>query len=166
MADLNRGESFDREIRARGFQRLDHLDVVVERQLRVQSADDVHLGRALVVFFLGAARHFVDVVGELAFFFVRAAGKSAELAAQDADVGVVEIKIEDVGGDVAVFPFADVVREVAERVEVLDRVKAKTFLVGDALRGEDFFRDVGQAVAGDDFVHEAHGETSFLTRGT
>ena len=89
----------------------------------MQSADDVHLGDALVIGLLRLPRHLLDVVGELALLFVRPAGEGAELAAQDADVGVVEIEIEDVGRDVAVLPFADVIGEIAERVEVLHRVE-------------------------------------------
>ena len=112
---------------------------------------------------MALAGHLVDVVGELALLLVRAAGEGAELAAQDADVGVVEIEIEDVGGDVAVLALADVIGEVAERVEVLDGVEAQAFLIGEALRGEDFFGDVGQAVAGEDGVHEAHRAISLLT---
>ncbi len=146
MPDLDRSKSLHGEIRAGRPQRGNHLRIVGKRQLGVQAADDVHLGRAFVVGFLRLPRHLVDVVGELAFLFVRAAGEGAELAAQDADVGVVEIKIEDVGRDVPILAFAGVVGEVAERVDVLDVVEAQTFLVGQPLRGEDLFGDVGQAL--------------------
>ncbi len=139
-------KAFTVEIGARRLERLRSSRCSSENgSFGMQSADDVHFGRALVVGLLRLARHLVDVVGELALLLVRAARKGAELAAQDADVGVVEIEIEDVGRDVAVLALAHVIGEIAERVEVLDRVEAQAFLVGQALRGEDFLRDVGQA---------------------
>ena len=150
VPDFDGGERLDGEIGAGLAHAANHVGVVRERQLGVESADDVDLGRALGVGLDDLAHHVVHLVGELAFLLVRAAGEGAELTAQDADVGIVEVKIEDVGRDVAVLALADVIGEIAERVEVLDVVEAEGLGVGQALVGEDFFRDVGEAGAGHD----------------
>jgi len=161
VPDFDGGERLDGEIGAGGLQRPKHLRVIGEGQLRMESADDVDFGDALGL--LRLAGHFLDVIGELAFRFVGTAGEGAELAAQDADVRVVEIEVEDVGRDVAVLPFADVIGQIAEGVEVLHRVEAQAFFVGQAPRGEDLSRDVGQAVAREDRIHEAHFGFVFQT---
>ena len=55
-----------------------------------------------------ASRDASDDFVDRLFESVRVAflgGEGAKLAGEDADVGVVDVAIEDVGGDVAVFPF-------------------------------------------------------------
>src|ERR1700690_364599 len=46
MNDLNGGESLDVQLRAGGADAAEHLKVIIEFQPRVQSADDMDLGRA------------------------------------------------------------------------------------------------------------------------
>ena len=55
-----------------------------------------------------------------------------ELAAQDAMIRIVDVKIVDVRADIAVLPFANDIRDHPERVEVAGLVELQTFRFADA----------------------------------
>lgn len=70
--------------------------------------------------------------------------KGAELAAQYAVVGVVEIAVNDVAGAVACFAIPRHVRQCPHCVEVLFVEKAHCLGVGNPLAGCHFVIDAGQ----------------------
>ena len=81
----------------------------------MQPADHVHLGDAGAERFLHRRDDLVDRALEgMRIALLRREG--AELTGENADVRVVDVAIEDVGGDVAVLPLADGVGHDAERV--------------------------------------------------
>ena len=99
---------------------------------RMKPADHVHFGDAAGQRFL----HRGDDLIDRAFKRVRVAflrGESAELAGEDADVGVVDVTIEDVGRDVAVLPLAHHARHDPERIEIIGSVKLERVLFRDPL---------------------------------
>ncbi len=67
--------------------------------------------------------------------------ESAELAGEDTDVGVVDVAIEDVGGDVAVLSLPHGAGHDPERIEIVRAIERERVLLGDPLVPFDFLRD-------------------------
>jgi hypothetical protein len=88
----------------------------------MQSADHVDLGDPKGQRLLDSADNFVDRIfeGVRITLFRR---KSAELAGKDADVGVIDVTIVNVGRVVAVFSLAQNVGDHSKRVEVVRTVE-------------------------------------------
>ena len=75
-------------------------DVQIALHLGRQAGLDAYLGGAVIPRFLGAADDFLD--GEVvALLFAEIAAEGAEAATLDADIGEIDVAVDDVGGDVA-----------------------------------------------------------------
>src|ERR1700722_3282137 len=95
----------------------------------MQPADDVQLGHADSQSFTRFLRNLLD--GELhAVGVALLAGEGAELAAQDAVIGIIDVTVDDETGARAVFPVADQAGESAEGVEVFALKEPQRFLFG------------------------------------
>lgn len=143
VADFDGGEGFEGGGGMEGFEGREHFRVEAEGEGRMKSADDVEFGDAFGQAGTGRVDHFGDGIFEsvgVAF----ASGEGAELAGEDADVGVVEVAVEDEGGAVAVFAFADEVGEAAEVVEVGVVEEGEGVIGGDALVLGDVVGDGGE----------------------
>ena len=111
----------------------------------MQTADDVKFGDADGE---RGAGFFDDLFGAelpavgVAFF----AGERAELAAQDAVVGVVDVGVDDVGGAVADFALAGDVGKGAEGVNVFGIEKAEGFVVGEPFACDGFVVEVAEGL--------------------
>ncbi len=141
MANLGRGERLQVKARVKCAQRAQHRDVVGEFPRRVKSADEVNLGDAECESGFG----FLDDLVEGEFvtaFLTGAAIEGAEGAVENAEVGVVDVPVEDVVGNVAVLAFADGVGHRADGVEVVRLKEPQRLGVADAVH----------AAAGDAFV--------------
>ncbi len=111
--DFDCGECFDVEFGCGGANGGEHVGVVGEWEPGMESADDVDFGGAVLLgiacficdFFYG---EFVSAI--IIFFTV----EGTELAGEGADIGVVEVFIDVVVGDVAVETAADLVGEGAD----------------------------------------------------
>jgi len=68
-------------------------------------------------------------------------GKGAELTGEEANVGIVNIPIENVGRDVAVLPLAHHAGHNPESIEVIRSVKLERVLIGDPFIQIDLLRD-------------------------
>ena len=86
-------------------------------QLMMQPADDVQLGGAARLSFLGPMQNLL-VRHDVALLALQVGPEGAEDAAIDADVGRVEMRVDVVVGGVAVLALADGVGEFAEREEI------------------------------------------------
>src|SRR5579863_753900 len=109
----------------------------------MQAADDVEFGDAE---FKGVAGFFDDFFdGKLeAVGIALFAGESAELATENAVVGVVDVAIDDVAGAITVFAAALDIRDCAEGVEIGGLEELLGVSVGDSLAGVDFGINVPQ----------------------
>ncbi len=67
--------------------------------------------------------------------------KRTELAGEDADVGIVDIAIKNVGRDIAILFLARGAGHDPERIEVIRSVELERFLVGDPLIQIDLLGD-------------------------
>ena len=100
MQNFNGREAFQLQARVERAQRPQHVRVITEGQRRMQPADDVQfrdaerqrLARLLDNFLDG----MLEAVGVALF-----AGEGAELAAQDAVIGVIDVAVDDVAGAIA-----------------------------------------------------------------
>src|SRR5690242_13417094 len=95
MEYLNGGETLQLQSRVQRAQSPEHVGVVAERQGWMQTAYDMQLGDAQAQRITGFGGDFfhgeLKTVG-IAFF----SGESAELAAQDAIIRVVDVTIDDI----------------------------------------------------------------------
>ena len=84
--------------------------------------------------------HRLDDLRQRVFKRVRVAlprAERAELAGEDANVRVVDVPVENVGGHVPVFPLADDVRDGAQGVQLVGLVEPDRILVRDSLPCQD-----------------------------
>ena len=95
----------------------DDVQIPVVVFLMVETAHDVHLGGARL-HCLAAPGQNLLVAHHVAALVAQVGPEGAERAAVDAHVRGVQVRVDVVVADVAVFPLADEVREFAEFVEV------------------------------------------------
>jgi hypothetical protein len=79
--------------------------------------------------------------------------ESAELAAENAIIGVVDVTIQDVTGPVTIFPLAHQVGDCAEGVQVFALEQFNGFPLGNAFPGSDLIVKVPQRAALDKALH-------------
>src|SRR5882672_131888 len=119
----------------------------------MQAADDVKFGCAFADALVGALINFVEGVS-VGAGRVRIAAERAELTVGNADVGRIDVTIDVVVGDVAVFLLADIIGEPADGEKVGRAIKLDAFVEGKAFAGADFVRDGFQSlVAKSQFTH-------------
>ena len=105
----------------------------------MQSANNVELGDAEVESLPGHLDNFLHGILE-AVRIALLARKRAELAAQDAIIGIIDVAVDDVAGAVADFAFAHEVRDGPEGIQVLGFKEAQGVLIGNALPRQPFRR--------------------------
>jgi hypothetical protein len=89
----------------------------------------------------------LDDFGDSHFEGVRVAfssTKCAKLAREKANVGVIDVPIEDVGGAVPVFAFPHDVGDEPERIDVGGAIESRSFVLVDPLSGDDLIADRAQ----------------------
>ena len=116
--DLDRREGGQRHVRQRRLELGEQLLVVREVVLLGHPAHDVELGDAEVGELHGPVDELVDAVGVGALVLLGPDGERAEPAADHADVGRVEVRVDVVGHVVAV---AAPHHRVGRRTELLER---------------------------------------------
>ena len=67
--------------------------------------------------------------------------KSAELTRENADVRVIDVPIQDIGGAISVFSLPDDVGDEPERVDVCGAIEARCFALVDPFSCEDLIAD-------------------------
>src|SRR5437867_11104777 len=118
MTNRNGGESVDVKIGIESAQLTQELEIPIFLQGRVQPADHVHLRDPKAERFSHHADNFVDRV----FKGVRIAllgGESAKLAGEDANVGIIDVTVVNVGRVVAVLLLAHDVSDHSKRVKIV-----------------------------------------------
>ena len=116
----------------------DDVHVIVERQLVVQAADDVQLGRPALVR-LPRPLHDLIVVHHIGASFAQVGPERAEVARVDADIRRVDVRVDVVVAEIAVVPLADQVGHRAEREQVVRRLQCEPILEAQTLARLDLF---------------------------
>src|SRR5712692_4094196 len=112
VAHLNHGERLQVHARAALLESSHQVQEIMERQVRVQAADQVKLGGAFADALLGARKDLFERKGVRAGS-IGAAAESAQPAMRHADVGGVDVAVDVEVADVAVALLADVVVQPA-----------------------------------------------------
>src|SRR3954469_1775724 len=89
--------------------------VIAERQLRVETADNVKFGKGVRIFLFRKTEHLIELHRVAAIFArlprIRALTK---LAVDNANIRVVDVPIHVVKSHIAVEPFAQLIRDAAD----------------------------------------------------
>ena len=133
VGDLHHRERLQVHLRKALLQAAQHLAVPVERQLRMQPADDVELGDRLAPALAGAVPDLFERHG-VRLGIARLLAERAQPATRHADVGRIDVAVDVEVGDVAVQPLAHEVGQVAERQDVAGAVQRQAVLEATAAR--------------------------------
>ena len=122
------------------LQAAQHLAIPVERQLRMQSADDVKLGDRFGPASARGLPHLVER-HRVRLRIARFLAERAQPAARNADIRRVDVAVHVEVRDVAVQPLADDVRHVAERQDVRRAIQRHAVVEAKPLAGLDFVQN-------------------------
>ena len=117
------------------FQSRNKIKEVLERQVGMQSADDVELGDCFGVAGSGGLERLFEGHGVGAGSVLLAA-ESAQAAGSDANVGRINVPVDVEIGFVAMQALADVVREPTDSKYVASLVKQESVFRGEAFARE------------------------------
>ena len=112
-SDLDHGERLDVDLGEADLQALDQVEEVLERQVRMQTADDVELGHGFAVALAGRLPRLLERHGVGSAVALLLA-KGAQAAARHADVGGIDVAIDVEEGQVAVQALANQVGKPAD----------------------------------------------------
>lgn len=146
VEDFDGGEAFELELGADGFEGFQHIGVVGEGEGGVEAADDMEFCDSDLEGFAGFLDHFIDGEFEavLVTFF---AGEGAELATEDAVIGVIDVAVDDIAGAGVVTLAVGEVGEAADGGDIGVLQEEEGVLFGDALAGVDFIGDGAEDLA-------------------
>src|SRR5262245_52903647 len=136
MPDFNGRKRFNVEAWVEFAKLPQQFEIPFARQRRMKPAHHVHFRNSTAE---RAARR-LNNLRDRNFESMRIAlpgAKGAELAGQNADVRIIDITVENVGGTIPVLSLADDVGDQTERVDVSGPVQLNRFLVVDPLCRND-----------------------------
>src|ERR1039458_8801120 len=165
VQDLNRRKCFQVQLRIECLQRTQHVDVVVSFERWMQSANNVNLRDAELERFLRLLEHLWKVV----FISARIAPtpiKRAKIAVEYANVGVIDVAVENVIGNVAILALAHEIRHRANGGQILRPIEAETVILIDALGRLNLLVDVPQLRTLNQLVHCKATSTTTAPRKT
>src|SRR6266487_3162313 len=125
MTNFDGGKSFDVKIGIERTQLTQKLEIPIFLQGRMQPADHVHLRDSKAERISHYADNFVNRIFK-SVCIALLGGESAELAGEDANVGVIDVTVVDVGRVVAVLSLAHDVSDHSERVKVVRTIESKS----------------------------------------
>ena len=151
-ADLHRRPGFDVQFRPGFVDHADHVDVPIEFLQMMQAAHDMNFGGPLRAGFLHAGADHVIIEG-VSLLGTQVGPERAKRAAIHADICGVKMDVGVVVGVVAVFAFADDVRQPPERQNVRMVVQKQALIQSDSLAGLDFVGDLFDGGGGGEGAH-------------
>ena len=122
IGDFNGRKSLQVDRREALFQPAKEIDVILERQVGMEAADNVKFGHGFRPVFARDAESFLQRHG-VRSRSVRLAPESAQLATGHADIGGIEVAIDVKVRALAVHLFTDMMRQVTEGEDVARIVK-------------------------------------------
>src|SRR5260370_340874 len=137
MSYFDCGERFEVELRIQSTKRLKELDVPFRREARMETSDHMDLSDSLTQSVSRRAfnlrnRHLEGVR------IASACTERAKLAGEDANIGIIDVAVQDIGCPVAVFAFTDDICYLTEGIEIVGPKKSKRLLLVDTFYIEDF----------------------------
>jgi hypothetical protein len=137
VIEFDHREGFQMQARVGALQTREQIRVVLEREFRVQPADDVQLGRALRHRFARHGDAFLDAV-RVSVGHARRAIEAAELAVGVADVRVVEMAVDVEVSAPPVEATTHGVGQLRERGQIVRRIQSHAVFKRQPLAGFDF----------------------------
>src|SRR5438093_1253382 len=140
--ELDHGERFEVHGRKTLTQTAQQIRVISEWQLGIQAAHNVELRQRIRALLLGKMEHLLQSHGVSTLFAGLARVRAlTELAIDDTHIGVIDVTVDVVEGDVPVEPFSCVIGQTAKGKNVLSPVERNSVLEGEALTAFDLFGD-------------------------
>ena len=128
IGDLHHGERLQVNLGEALLQPAKHVAIPIQRQLRMQAADNMELGDRFAPTLARAMPHFVERPG-VSLGILGALSEGAQLATRHADIGGIDVPVDVKPGDVAVFALAHQVGHIADGENIVALEKR------DAVRG-------------------------------
>ena len=145
VTSLDSCKGFNMKVRIDGTDAGQELQVPISRQSWMKSADHVNLGDPLRLCRLDSSNDLVDRhFKSVGVAFPRP--KSAELAGEHADVGVIDVSVQNVSCAIPVFPVPNDVGYLAEGVHIGRTKEGTGFGFVDSLPIDHFFIDVFERI--------------------
>src|SRR4030088_1111638 len=141
MSYFDCGKRFEMELCIQGSKRLQELGVPFRREARVETSNHMDLGDSLMQ---SASRRAFNLRNRhLEGVRVSPARtERAKLAGEYANIGIIDVAVQDISCPVAVFTFADDVGYLAKGIEIVRPKKSKRLLLVDTFSIEDFLVSV------------------------
>src|ERR1700726_727411 len=140
MAHLDGRERLDVQIWIKRAQAAQEIEVPILFQCRMQTTNHVHFSNPEAACFSDSADDVVNGSLEgmgIAFF----GGEGAELAGENANIGVIDVAIQDIGRVVAILLFAERICDNSEGVKIVRAVEIESIGFRNALPGLNFCGD-------------------------
>src|SRR6185437_7655588 len=148
IVNFDGGERFQMHMREALLQAANQVEIIIKREIGMQSADDVEFGGAFGDALRGALKDFLEGKCVSARGIGRAA-KRAEFAMRDADVCGIDVAVDVEKADVAMTLLADMIGEPAQGQEIVRFEEREAVFGGEALASEHFGRNGLEAKVGD-----------------
>jgi hypothetical protein len=143
VPDFNCGKGLQLQLGIERAQTGEQLEIPLLAERGMQPADHVHFGDAAGQRFSHRGDDLIDRAFK-SMWVALLRGKGAELAGEDADIGIVDVTIKDVGRDVTVLPLAHGAGHDPESVEVIRSVELERLLIRDPLIQIDLLSDCSE----------------------
>ena len=138
--DLDRRVRLDVNLGGRLLDPAHHVHVVRERQLVMQSADDVQLGRPPLAGLPGPLDHR-GTIHHVGLGLVQVGPEGTEIASVDTHVRRVDVRVDVVVAEIAVVPLAHQVGHRAEGEQVVRGLQRQAVVEAQPLAGLDLLAD-------------------------
>jgi hypothetical protein len=153
VQDFNRRKTFQSKFRIELAKRFEHPGVIAERKRWMQPADDVQLSDPQLKSFA----RFLDNFFHTKLKAIRIpllSSERAELAAQNAIIGIIDVAINDVARAIADFSLPREIGNGSNSVQVLAFEKPQRIALRNALACGNLFVKIPQFAALDKELHE------------
>jgi hypothetical protein len=165
MSYFDCGKRLEVKFRVQGAKGLQKVDIPFRRQTGVETSDHMNLGDSLLQ---SVARGTLDLRDRhLEGVGVAFTGtESAKLTGKHANIGIVNITVEDIGRAVAVFALTDDVGDLAEGIKIVRTKQSKSLLLADPLSIEDSLMNIAEGWRDQPRVCEIFHKPSFTHNQT
>jgi hypothetical protein len=143
MSYFDCGKRLDVKLLVQSTQRLKKFDVPFGGESGMETSHHMDLCDTLIQSGSRSALNFRDRHLE-SMRVASASAKSTKLTGENANIGVVDVTIEDIGSPVAVLSFTDDVGYLAEGIQIIRPEKSKRFVLVDTFASEDLLMNVSQ----------------------
>jgi hypothetical protein len=141
MSYFDCGKRFEVELFIQGTKRLKKLDVPLCRQTGMEASNHMDFGDPLIQSVSCRTLNFRNRHLER-MRIPSACTEGAKLAGKHANIGVIDVTVQDIACPVAVFSLSDDIGDLAEGIKIIRPKQSKGLLLVDTFSVEDFLVNV------------------------